>query len=291
MRNQIRKQLAVECDDLEWLYVPDVVYADYGNCERHLQLIVPYRKNWDTEECFPLILWIPGAAWYRQEMYNSLPAYAELAKRGYVVAALEIRESTIAQFPAQLWDVRRALEFLAKKAEVFHVDKSRVYLGGNSSGGHIALLTGLKAAEDRAIIDSQDVCHIRGLFAESAPTDMFICAKTAIPDFMPKDFRPVKDLLGVDNVEAHPDKARAASCEHYIRKEIEIPPILLFHGLQDNTVSVEHSRRLFRLLKEAGKEVVYYELVNGGHGGALYWSKEILDMIDDFIQKQEEVLP
>lgn len=236
------------------------------------------------------MLWIPGAAWYRQEMHNSLPAYAELAKRGYVVAALEIRESTIAQFPAQLLDVRKALEFFVNKAEEFHVDKNRVYLGGNSSGGHIALLTGLKVAADRAAIDSQDVCHIRGLFAESAPTDMLICAKTAIPDFMPKDFRPVKDLLGVDNVEAHPDKARAASCEHYIHKEIEIPPILLFHGLQDNTVSVEHSRRLFHLLKEADKEVVYYELVNGEHGGALYWSKEILDIIDDFIQKQEEVL-
>jgi len=68
--------------NLEWLYVPDVLYAEYENCKRCLQLIIPYKREWKEPEKYPLVLFIPGSAWYRQEMYNSLPAASALAKKG-----------------------------------------------------------------------------------------------------------------------------------------------------------------------------------------------------------------
>ena len=42
MANQEYQKLKIECDDLEWLYVPDDVYADYDGCKRCLQLFIPY---------------------------------------------------------------------------------------------------------------------------------------------------------------------------------------------------------------------------------------------------------
>ena len=101
MANQQYQKLKIECDDLEWLYVPDEVYADYDGCKRCLQLFIPYRQNLAAEETFPLVLFIPGSAWYRQEVYNSLPAYSRLAERGIVTAILQFRESMIAPFPAK----------------------------------------------------------------------------------------------------------------------------------------------------------------------------------------------
>lgn len=131
MANQEYQKLKIECDDLEWLYVPDEVYADYDGCKRCLQLFIPYRQKLAAEETFPLVLFIPGSAWYRQEVYNSLPAYSRLAERGIVTAILQFRESTIAPFPAQVEDAKAALRFLAARAEDYHIDTERIFIAGN----------------------------------------------------------------------------------------------------------------------------------------------------------------
>lgn len=283
MAVQRKEQLPLSCDSLEWLYVPDVVYAEYETGKRHLQLLLPYRPVWEQDQRYPLILFIPGSAWFRQEVYNSIPAYAKLAERGFVMAILQFRESTLAPFPAQVQDAKAALRFLAQKAAEFHIDTSAMFLAGNSSGGHIALLTGLTAAHN--LFDTSLYAgvpaEIRGIIACSAPTDLLLCAQAPMPPGVP---RPSARLLGVDEVRDHPALARAASCAPYITREVKLPPILLLHGTADSTVSIENSRTLFSLLKDAEQEVFYYELLGGGHGGAAYWSEPVLDLIEQFVR-------
>lgn len=65
--------------DIQWFYSQDWEYYDYGNCKRHLQILFPYKHTWNDEEKFPLILFIPGSAWHKQEMYNDIPQYAKLS--------------------------------------------------------------------------------------------------------------------------------------------------------------------------------------------------------------------
>jgi dipeptidyl aminopeptidase/acylaminoacyl peptidase len=48
-------------------------------------------------------------------------------------------------------------------------------------------------------------------------------------------------------------------------------PVLLLHGDQDSIVTVEHSRRMDRALRQAGRNVRYVELEGEGHS---YWSDE-----------------
>lgn len=76
----MRQTRTVSLDTLEYLYVPDVAYATYGETQRKMQLIIPYRPHWQDGETVPLIVFLPGSAWYRQEMYNSIPALANLRK-------------------------------------------------------------------------------------------------------------------------------------------------------------------------------------------------------------------
>ena len=83
-------------NEVQWLYSQDWEYHDYGNCKRYLQIIFPYKREMKKEEKYPLILFIPGSAWHKQEMYNDIPQYATLAKCGYVVAVMQYRESDIA---------------------------------------------------------------------------------------------------------------------------------------------------------------------------------------------------
>lgn len=290
MAVQKKGRLELSCDSLEWLYIPDVVYAEYRECKRHLQLMIPYRPAWTTDQRYPLVLFIPGSAWHRQELYNSIPSYAKLAERGCVVAVLQIRESEIAPFPAQVQDTKAALRFLVQRADRFHIDTNSLFVAGNSSGGHIALLTGLTAAHglyDTELYPSV-AANIRGIVACSAPTDILQCAKQPLPPGMSEDARPTAALLGVPDVLQNVPLARAASCEPYITKEVRLPPILLFHGAEDPVVPASHSRSLFQLLETADLPVTYYEISGAGHGGPVFWMEPVLERMMGFIQQEQQ---
>lgn len=282
----MKQEITVSCEDLEWLYVPDVRYAEYEECSRYLQLFLPYRSVWKENTKYPLVLFLPGSAWYRQEMYNSIPAYSKLAERGFVTAVVQYRESKIAKYPAQVEDVNRAVLFLLSKAEEFHIDTRKVFLAGNSSGGHIALMTALRKANGIADMEDPPSFEIGGVIAESAPVDMFLCAAKKMPDDMPRKNRPTSDLLGVNELSDNIHLAREAGSERYIRPETDLPPILLLHGTEDPQVDIEQSRTLYGQLCSAGKSVDFYELAGCGHGGPVFWTPEILDLIEGFIRRQ-----
>ena len=256
--------------DIEWLYAPDLPYARRDSGELRIQLIFPYRRQW-ADERFPVVLFLPGAAWYRQEMYNSVPQWAKLAERGVVVAAVQVRSSKDAKFPAQTDDLLDAMHAIAAQAERWHIDPHRMYLCGQSSGGHIALLTAMRRSGE--IVAAEDFT-LRGVIAVSAPTDMALCGG-----------KPTCDLLGVEDLSAAPEKTAAASCAGYITPAAEIPPVLLIHGDADEIVPAEHSQLLHRLLCNAGKPVEMVLVPGENHGGAWQWRREIIDRMMAFIRR------
>ena len=105
----MKKEIEVKFDDVEWLYSPNWEYFDYGNCKRHLQVIMPYSRK-GLKKKYPVIFYVTGAAWHKQEMYNDIPKLAELAKKGAAIISIEVRESDIAIFPAQVEDIKNAME-------------------------------------------------------------------------------------------------------------------------------------------------------------------------------------
>lgn len=276
-----RIKVDTEANEVQWLYSPDWEYFDYGDCKRHLQIIFPYKNGMKNEEKYPLILHIPGSAWHKQEMYNDIPQYAALAKRGFVVAAMEYRESDIAPFPAQVEDVCNALKFIPSIAENFHIDTEHIFLMGNSSGGHIAMMAVLFSRHGLC----EKIPKLSGVILESASTDILICSEAPLPPWM--QVRPSAVLLSVDKIEGNEGPARKASCSMYITKDIELPAVLLFHSEFDPVVSVENSRALYDKLAATGHEASYYELEGSdAHGGAAYYDSKILNIIQKFCEKQ-----
>lgn len=277
MAKQNLHQIQVKSQSLEWLYVPDYVYSNENGIERKLQMIIPYKRIWDEDKKFPLVLFIPGAAWHRQEMYNGIPYRAELAKRGFVTADVQVRESDIDIFPAAITDVKRAIRFLYTIADQYHIDMNHIFLAGESAGGHMALLAGLTAAtgEFDPEFDSEKPCKVNGIISISGPTDMFLSKGTG----------PMEAFIGTDCMSHAVERATAASCGTYVTKEREIPPILMIHGQEDCIVTIEHSRSFYRKLQQYDKEVDFYEVINENHGGPTFWGKEILDIVEGFIKK------
>ncbi len=263
------------------LYSQDWVYHDDGECKRHLQILFPDQRDMPEGKRFPLILFIPGSAWHRQEMYNDVPQYAALARRGYVVAAMQYRESDMAPFPAQVEDVARALQFVPGIADNFRIDTRRIFLMGNSSGGHIAMMAALFNAHGLG----EKLPPIAGVICESGSTDLLLCAKAPLPPWMKK--RPSAVLLGVDRIEGHEELARRASCGMYITEDITLPPVLLIHAEHDPVVTVASSRTLHDQLAAAGHRVQYIELAGcSAHGGPVFWEGPVLDAVQAFCDGQ-----
>lgn len=258
-------------DDTEWLYAPDVPYAEHGGVQLRMQLIFPYRREMAAEERYPVMLFLPGAAWYRQEMYNGVPQWAKLAEKGIVFAAVQVRASDEAKFPAQTEDVLAAMRHLAKEAAKWHIDPHRMYLCGQSSGGHIALMSLLTKLEE---IGSAPDFTLRGVIAVSAPTDMSLCGG-----------KPSLDLLGVSSFEETPEAVAAASCGTYISREVPLPRFLLIHGIADEVVPIAHSERLHRQLLIARKRVEFLQVSGAGHGGAWQWRDGMLERLMKFVRE------
>ncbi len=276
------KKIFVTYDETEWLYAPDELYSNVDGLQRKLQIILPYRREWEKDIRYPVVLYIPGAAWHRQEMYNDIPKLSKLAECGIVVAMVQHRESDIAVFPAPLEDLHRAANYLIENAARFHIDPSRLFVAGHSSGAHLALMTAFGKASGLYVpemVGSKDY-EIRGVIAQAAPSDLLLCQTEDLPPWMKK--RPSAELLGVEYIDENLDIAKNASCTTYVKNEIELPPVLLLHGDKDSVVTVEHSRNLYKLLKAKNKNVVYYELENVDHSGNAFWSKEVLKIMSDF---------
>lgn len=275
-------KISVTYDETEWLYAPDQVYSIVDGVERRLQIFQPYRWEWEGDVRYPVVLYVPGAAWHRQEMYNDIPKVCKLAECGVVVAMVQHRECDIALFPAPIEDMHRAANYLIENAERLHIDPERLFVAGHSSGGHIALMTAFGKAKGMwtpETVGMKDY-NIRGVIAQAAPSDLVLCHKEELPPWMTK--RPTAELLGVEDFDANFEPAKQASCAEYVKEEVVLPPVLLFHGDKDCIVTVEHSRNLYQLLKEKKKDVIYYELEGVNHSGNAFWSEEVLKITRDF---------
>ncbi len=266
------------------IYKHDVVYVTREEGDRTLQMLVPEEKNGKK---YPAILYVQGSAWFKQDQYKRLAAMADLARRGFVTATLQYRESGLAAFPAQIQDAKTGVRFLRKHAEEYHIDADNIFIMGDSSGGHTAVLAGITADQDvldtdvygefscgvKAIVDFYGVTDVRQ--KEDFPTTL----NQGEPD------SPEGRLIGGKNVYEHPELSVPITCAGYVQKETEIPPILIMHGTGDDTVSWRQSVRLYKKLREEEKDVTFYVVEGATHGDNAFWTTENLDIVEKFIKK------
>ncbi len=277
----MKKTLCPSVSDLEWLYAPGFVYHRYGEISRELGLIFPFRREWNTPEKFPLILYLPGAAWHRQELYNDVPKLTRLAERGNVLAIVQVRESELAPFPAQLEDIHRAAAWLVSHAEQFHIDTDRIFFAGHSSGGHLALISAFTKACGRFIPDGLPPYRIAGVIGLAASSDIRMCQSDPWPAQWGK--RPTTCLMGAGTDEECLEMADIATCRTYVSEQTALPPVLLLHYLHDPIVNSRMSLELYEKLISTGHRADYYQLEGEEHGGNGYWAEEIIQIMEIFL--------
>jgi acetyl esterase/lipase len=224
--------------------VPDIPYGDVlGYRPLELDLYLP-----PADGPLPVVVYVHGGGWQRGTRRDPPPLiaadfYDQIAAQGFAVGAIDYRLSGEARFPAALEDVCAAVGWVRDNAAAYGLDADRVFLWGDSAGGHLALLAALTGAEVRAAVAWFPVTDLLGMPSDLADVGV-------VPDRGPGSREA--QLLGAP-ASSVPDLARRAS--PVTHASAGAPPILLIHGMVDDLVPAAQSVRLAEALEAAGAAV------------------------------------
>ncbi|MBR3905934.1 MAG: alpha/beta hydrolase [Clostridia bacterium] len=263
-------------------FKPNIVYAEKSGMPLHLHYLTPRNNRADN----PLIVFVQGSAWFKQDLYLHLPEMVRMCQKGYCVAMVEYRPSQVSPFPAQAEDVKSAIRFLRSRPEYFHFHPDRVAVWGDSSGGHTALMVGFTgdacpscesnpphSAAVRCIVDWYGPTVISEMAFEPSA-----CPHTDADS-------PEGWLIGHVPVQDHPDLAAATVPQSYLKKDVPTPPLLIMHGSMDKTVNFQQSVHLYEAMRQLEKEVTFIKLLGADHSFGGFCCDEALNTVDAFLKK------
>jgi acetyl esterase/lipase len=254
----------------------NVVYQSLGGEEQRLQIFKPmsmFAMPGAPARKYPLVVYVPGSAWHRQNVWIGLDKAQYFAERGFVFAIVEYRPTEIgAIHPAQVEDTKAAIHFLKEHAAEYDIDPDNIAIWGDSSGGHTSVSIAVTAPE-----------------LVKCAVDWFGPTAIALMNYYPSTMdhhgadSPQGMLIGGKDVLENPELAERVNPINYISAHKPVPPMLIMHGTKDMLVPFNQSVRLYEKLKECGKNVVFYRLEGGGHGSGGFRSDEAYNLVLKFI--------
>jgi acetyl esterase/lipase len=182
---------------------------------------------------------------HRLDVYvpNNLPSkpaplvvfwHGALAELGYVTVVANYRHYPEVKMPGFMDDAARAALWASAHGAEYGADANRLYLMGHSAGAHLAALVTLDSRYFAAT--GTPAPRIAGVIGLSGPYD-----------FLPLREADVQDMFGPP--QNYPDSQPI----NFVRPGA--PPMLLIHGLKDETVWPKNSRNLAAALSARGVPV------------------------------------
>lgn len=230
-----------------------------------------------------LIVWVHGGAWRAGS--RASPDLLGLTARGWALASVDYRLSTVARFPAQVFDIKAALRHLRAHAAEYGVAGAPFVIAGSSAGAHLAALVGVSNGESelegsvgnelqtssdvQAIVSLYGASNLTSILGQSSPHGLSVRV-------------PALDLLLGGQPDAQPALAKLASPVFHV--DASDPPLLMFHGEQDDQMPIQQSRELQAAYQKAGLSAQLEVVPGAGHGGAVFTDAAHLERIDQFLR-------
>lgn len=234
----------------------------------------------------PCIVYVPGSAFHEQDVKGRIPQLAYLAMRGFVVAALEYRGSECAIFPAQVLDAKAGVSYMRENATRYGINPDHIFLMGDSSGAHTAVLASFSYQVDQLEEDTRRsrTPIVKGVIDHYGPTNFLTMNEEPSSQDHRTPDSPEGLEIGGKEVLKNPEIVKPSILSGYVEQNKELPPILIFHGTNDELVPFGQSCELYKALRDAHKDATFYQVLGAHHGGPEFWTKEVLDIEEQFIR-------
>ncbi len=210
----------------------------------------------------PTLIYIHGGGWASGHKEDGMMYTLPWLEMGWNVVNVEYRLGGVAAAPGAVEDCLCALRWVVNHAAEYSIDASRLVVMGDSSGGHLALMTGMATAAaglDRPCNPSGDlpVPKVAGIVNWYGITD--------ITDLLEGPNRRDYAVNWLAKAANRDELARRVSPATWARSEL--PPIITIHGDSDPTVPYSQALRLREALNAAHARNELFTIKGGKHGG------------------------
>ena len=252
----------------------------------------------------PLVVYISGGGFLRNDKTANLHRRAYVAEQGYVVASIEYRTvPTGATYRDAVADVKSAIRHLRAHANQYDIEASRVAVWGESAGGYLAAMTGVTNGLNRFENGSNpdQSSTVQAVVDEFGPSDISTVASdydaatqkttyAAGNPFAQFIFGPLTTMSVRD------DPAAMAPANPLTYISASSPPFVLLHGSADQLVSPSQTLILHNALRANGVNSTRYVVDGANHGDLTFmgfhpdvtkqWSsQQVMDSITSFLDK------
>ncbi|WP_116810244.1 alpha/beta hydrolase [Steroidobacter cummioxidans] len=213
---------------------------------------------------FPAVVMIHGGGWEGRTRNDMNSISQRVAERGYVVLNMSYRFAPQWHFPAQLQDVQQAVLWLRAHASDLNVLKNRIGTWGYSAGAHLAALAGVTSPSDKWFVEGS---RVQAVVAGGTPVDIRYY----------KGGKLTNALTGV-SYDENPGLWREASPLALVSSDD--PPMFLYHGTFDFTVSDSNAHAMYEVLNANGIPAELYLMRGLEHMSTFFVDKPIDNGID-----------
>ncbi len=193
-----------------------------------------YRPTNLSGEHVPVIVFLYGGRWQTGAKSEYKLAGDAITRRGYVAVIPDYRLAPSVGFPAWIDDAAGALRWVHDSIASYGGDTTRVFVVGHSAGAHTATVLSL---DDRYLVRAGvQPEFVRGYVSMAGPVDTV----WTDPD--------VQALMG-------PREGWPGTYPAQLVSSTRHQPLLLLHGLKDDTVLPANSTGLAALIRKFGGTV------------------------------------
>lgn len=261
----------------------DVYYCTQDGRKLRIRMMFPDQQNKNKK--YPLVFHIQGSAWMQQNLNNHLLDLKDLVTNGYIVAIIEYTPVPEGIFPKQVEDCKRAIRFMMTQLEEYPIDANNLFLSGDSSGGHTALLCWVTWQQALLDTTTDPLPTLKGCIDLYGVTDLTTIADYPSAVEHAHTDSPESQLLGGKIPREHTEEAEKASIPYYLKEKQQLAPLLIMHGNRDSVVPFEQSVSLFAHCQSFGIPAEFYAVDNADHGGSLFYCEDVLKVIVAFLKK------
>jgi acetyl esterase/lipase len=121
-----------------------------------------------TDRVLPTIVWVHGGSWISGSKDHIANYLRILAARGFTTIGVDYTLAPARTYPNPVRQVNAALGFLNRNGLPLHVDRSRLFLAGDSAGAQIAaqlanVISSSSYAADVGIVPSVERSQVKGV--------------------------------------------------------------------------------------------------------------------------------
>ncbi len=259
--------------------------VEYGSVNGHRLLLDVYLPQRPSRQ--PLLIWVHGGAWRAGS--KDKPPVTYLLQHGFVICSVDYRLSPVARFPANVHDIKAAIRFMRANAKRYSVDPNRVFIAGNSAGGHLAALVGVSngttSLEGSVGIHLDQSSDVQGIVSFYGASNLQTILSQSTPHGLSVRI-PALDLLLGGQPDQLPDLARQASPVAHV--DDKDPPLMLIHGDQDPQMPINQAHELYGRYLGAGRPAQFVVVYGGLHGGKGFFENDRLDQVAEFLYGNED---